>query len=258
MDVTDCNIMMGILVFMVKLSEILCDMPCSQSLSSDDLKVSASLQFLYVSLCLNKMVYNVKYLTAELGHWVKPRSTTWFSIFLLIEYDNDCWLENFHMTKGTLFDIANQLRLLIQKHDMKYKLDIPMELCVAYAIKKLSQGVNLLVCSELFAIGKSTISHVVQEVITSINIVFTNLISWPSRSKLEVVMIGFKSFYNLPNVHGAIDGIHFAISRPISPFCENYYYHKIRAYNAICQIVFDDKKQFIDIFVRRPRSVNDS
>jgi hypothetical protein len=76
MDVTDCNIMMGILVFMVKLSEILCDMPSSQSLSSDDLKVSASLQFLYVSLCLHKMVYNVKYLTAELGHWVKPRSTT--------------------------------------------------------------------------------------------------------------------------------------------------------------------------------------
>lgn len=166
MDVTDCNIMMGILVFMVKLSEILCDMPSSQSLSSDDLKVSASLQFLYVSLCLHKMVYNVKYLTAELGHWVKPRSTTWFSIFLLIEYVNDCWLENFHMTKGTLFDIANQLRLLIQKHDMKYKLDIPMELCVAYAIKKLSQGVNLLVCSELFAIGRSTISHVVQELIT--------------------------------------------------------------------------------------------
>lgn len=113
MDVTDCNIMMGILVFMVKFSEILCDMPCSQSLSSDDLKVSASLQFLYVSLCLHKMVYNVKYLTAELGHWVKPRSTTWFSIFLLIEYDNDCWLEKFHMTKETLFDIANQLRLLI-------------------------------------------------------------------------------------------------------------------------------------------------
>ncbi len=97
MDVTDCNIVMGILVFKVKLLEILCD-PYSQSLSSGDLKVSASLQFLCVSLCLHnhKMVYNVKYLTAELGNWVKPRSTTWFSIFLLIEYDNDCWLEKFH------------------------------------------------------------------------------------------------------------------------------------------------------------------
>jgi hypothetical protein len=161
MDVTDCNIVMGILVFKVKLLEILCD-PYSQSLSSGDLKVSASLQFLCVSLCLHnhKMVYNVKYLTAELGNWVKPRSTTWFSIFLLIEYDNDCWLQKFHMTKGTLFDIANQLRLLIQKHDMKYKFHIPMELCVAYASYKFSQGVNLLVISELFAVGRSTISHV--------------------------------------------------------------------------------------------------
>jgi hypothetical protein len=243
MDVTDCNIVMGILVFKLKLLETLCD-PYSQSLSSDDLKVSASLQFLYVSLCLHnhKMVYNVKYLTVELGNWVQPRSTTWFSIFLLIEYDNDCWLQKFHMTKGTLFDIANQLRLLIQKNDMKYKFDIPMELCVAYASYKFSQGVNLLVISELFGIGRSTISHVFQEVITSINIVCKNLISWPSGSKLEVVMIGFKSFYNLHNVYGAIDGIHFAISRPISPFCGNYYYCKIRAYNMVCQIVIDDKK----------------
>ncbi len=68
-------------------------------------------------------------------------------------------LKNF-MTKGTLFDIANQLRLLIQKHDKKYKFDIPMELCVAYAIYKFSQGVNLLVCSELFAVSRSTTSHV--------------------------------------------------------------------------------------------------
>lgn len=124
--------------------------------------------------------------------------------------------------------------------------------------KSCRKVLTILVCSELLAVDRSTISHVVQEVITSINIVFKNLISWPSRSKLEVVMIGFKSFYNLPNVHGAIDGIHFAISRPISPFCENYYYHKIRAYNVVCQIVFDDKKQFIDIFVGWPRSVNDS
>ncbi len=121
MDVTDCNIVMGIYVFMVKLLEILCDMPYSQSLSSDGLKVSASLQFFYVSLCLHnhKMVYNVKYLIAKLGHGIKPRSTTWFSIFLLIEYDNDWWLQKFHMTKRTLFDIAIQLRLLIQKHDTK-------------------------------------------------------------------------------------------------------------------------------------------
>jgi hypothetical protein len=139
---------------MVKLLEILCDTPYSQSLSSDDVKVSASLQFLYVSLSLHnrKMVYNAKYLTAELGHGVKPRSTTWFSIFLLIEYDNDWWLQKFHMTRGTLFDIAIQLRLLIQKHDTKYKFDILMEVRVAYAIYKLLQGVNLLVCSELFAI----------------------------------------------------------------------------------------------------------
>jgi hypothetical protein len=41
-------------------------------------------------------------LLQELGHWVKPKSTTWFSQFLLTKYGDDGWVENFKMTKSTL------------------------------------------------------------------------------------------------------------------------------------------------------------
>ncbi len=59
-------------------------------------------------------------LSQELGHWVKPRSTTWFSQFLLIEYDDDRLVENFRMTKTTLFRIANQLQPMLMKQNTQY------------------------------------------------------------------------------------------------------------------------------------------
>jgi hypothetical protein len=30
----------------------------------------------------------------NLGYWVKLHSTTWLSMFLLIEYDNQWWIQN--------------------------------------------------------------------------------------------------------------------------------------------------------------------
>ncbi len=58
----------------------------------------------HLQLCNSLLV-----LSQDLGHWVKPRSTTWFSWFLLIEYDDDRWVKKFKMTKTTLFRITNQL-----------------------------------------------------------------------------------------------------------------------------------------------------
>jgi hypothetical protein len=43
----------------------------------------------------------------ELGHWVKPQSTTWFNHFLLTKYENNRCIEHFWMSKDTLMDICN-------------------------------------------------------------------------------------------------------------------------------------------------------
>ncbi len=58
-------------------------------------------------------------LSQDLGHWVKPRSTTWFSRFLLIEFNENKWIKHFRMTKTTLFRIVNQLWPLCMTLDIK-------------------------------------------------------------------------------------------------------------------------------------------
>jgi hypothetical protein len=59
-----------------------------------------------------------------------------------------------------------------------------------------------------------------------INIVFKSLISWLVGQNMKVVMLEFKNYNNLPNVHGAIDITHISNSKPKISFAKDYFYHK--------------------------------
>lgn len=57
----------------------------------------------------------------DLRFWVKPRNTSWFFIFFLIEHKNDRWVENFWMSKATLFKIDDRLcPIILLKYDSNY------------------------------------------------------------------------------------------------------------------------------------------
>lgn len=196
-------------------------------------------------------------LDCDLGYWVLPRSTTWFSHFLLTEYDDCRWVENFRMSKASIFSIANMLAPLIAKKDTKYRRAIPVAVRVACVLYKLANGSSLLVCSELFAMGKSTISLAIRDVVKAINMVFRQEISWPQGIRLQTCMVDFHDWCGLPGVVGAIDGTHFAIRKPhAAP--EDYFYFKSGGYTIQCQAVVDKHKRFLDVVVGMPGSTNDS
>lgn len=46
------------------------------------------------------------FLDEDIGFWVKPRSTTWFSRFLLEQYDNARWVQMFRMTKPVVLALS--------------------------------------------------------------------------------------------------------------------------------------------------------
>jgi len=56
----------------------------------------------------------------DLAHWVKPKSTTWYSHFLLVEYDDNRWREMFRMLKNALFNIVRKLCPHHLKKNRKY------------------------------------------------------------------------------------------------------------------------------------------
>jgi hypothetical protein len=193
----------------------------------------------------------------DLGFWVKPRSTTWFSRFLLDQYDDHRWVKMFWMNKPAMFALADLLKLHVQKQDTKYRLVVPVLIRIACTLFKLSHGASLFICSEMFAVGKSTVSMMLREVVHAINEVLWHEIAWPTGQRLLDTQADFRRLCGLPAVVGAIDGTHVSISKPkFGPV--DYFYFKSGGYLLNCQAVVDSNKCFLDLYLGMPGSTNDA
>jgi hypothetical protein len=193
----------------------------------------------------------------ELRFWVRPRSTTWFSQFLLHEYYDDRWVANFRFTKVAVFYMAAVLAPHCEHQDTRYRRAVPMRVRVACAHYKLVQGTSFLICSELFAIGQSTVSMCLRDIIHAVNVEFRAEMSFPQGNRLRNVMHDFQEFCGLPAVVGAIDGTHIHIQKPyVGP--EDYFYFKSSGYTIQMQAVVDRWKRFLDLVVVMPGSTHDS
>ncbi len=101
-------------------------------------------------------------------------------------------MKNFCIAKHNLFNIANQLRPLVIKQDKKHRKYIPIEIQVCCAIYKLAHGSNFFTYSELFAIGKSTMSFASCEFVFVVNEAYQDLITWPKGRVKAIIMEEFR------------------------------------------------------------------
>ena len=193
----------------------------------------------------------------DLGYWVRPRSTTWFSRFLLCEYDDTRWIQMFRMNKAAVFALAELLAPQVQKADTKFRVAIPVLIRVACTLFKLTHGSSLFICSELFAIGKSTVSSVLRDVVHAVNDALRHKLTWPTGDRLRETQQKFHELCGLPAVVGAIDGTHISIAKP-RHVPGDYYYFKSAGYTLNCQAVVDSDKRFLDLYLGMPGSTNDS
>jgi hypothetical protein len=81
-----------------------------------------------VSLALHdfRLVHARVLLDEELGFWVLPRSTAWFSQFLLHEYEDKRWVELFRFNKAAIFNLARVLSRHCERMNTKYRKAIPI------------------------------------------------------------------------------------------------------------------------------------
>ncbi len=56
-----------------------------------------------------------------MGDWVKTRNTTWYLHFLMIQYDDQRWVEHFKVTRKDIVQIIKKLKPLIERKDTKIK-----------------------------------------------------------------------------------------------------------------------------------------
>lgn len=163
----------------------------------------------------------------------------------------------FYMTKASVFALTEVVRPHIQKKDTKYRVAIPAVVRVACALFKLMHGVHYSVSSEMFAIGKSTVSKILREVVYAINIYLRHEISWSTIDNLHENEAKFYNLCSLPAVVGAIDGTHISLSKPCFSLAD-YYYFKRGGYTMNCQAVVDSEKRFMDLYIRMLGSTHNS
>ena len=163
----------------------------------------------------------------------------------------------FRMTKPVVHTLSELLKPSMYKKDTKYRLAIPMLVRVACTLFKLTHGASLFICSEMFAIGRSTVSLVLRDVVQAINITLRSEIAWLTGEKMVETEAAFHDLCGLPRVLGAIDGMHVSISKPRFGSAD-YFYFKSRGYSLNCQAVVDSNKRFLDLFLEMPGSTNDS
>jgi hypothetical protein len=123
-------------------------------------------------------------MSKKLGDWVKAQNITWYSNFLMIKYDNQRWVEHFHITHEIALQLTEKLRPLIEEKNTKYKVAIPICIRLTCSLYKLSHGIEYLQCNEMFTIGKSLVNMVLHKYVHVVNVMFKSQIKWPQGEEL--------------------------------------------------------------------------
>lgn len=103
--------------------------------------------------------------------WVYPRSQDWWSNFVLNVWDNQVWIRKFHMTKQTMDYLVDALSERLDRQYMVMCEPIPTLKRVAMTVWWLANVASFREVSQQFAVGVSTVSMIVIEVCTAMELV---------------------------------------------------------------------------------------
>ena len=76
------------------------------------------------------------------------------------------------------------LHFQIERHDTQYHLAILVLVRVYCTLFKLAQGCSIFICSELFAMDKSTVSQMLGDTVYAVNETLRHEFTWPNSQKL--------------------------------------------------------------------------
>ncbi|KAJ7319966.1 hypothetical protein JRQ81_019477 [Phrynocephalus forsythii] len=140
-----------------------------------------------------------------------PGWSRWFHDTVLQYWDDRQWIENFRMTRQTLFEIADILRPHLMRRDTVMHSAIPVEERVAIGVYFLASRSCYRTIAHVFQKGTSTIASVVVEVCLAIE---------HTLLKQEVRVMDFNKMlssmrkHGFPHCIGAVDGLHVPITPP--------------------------------------------
>ena len=143
------------------------------------------------------------------------------------------------------------------------KPQLEIKKIVACVIYRLAHGHSPEHMADKFKVEASTIRKyvdIVCNILTNREKLFSHYIVIPSGDRLHGIINDFEELISLPNIYGAINGIHISlVGRPSKriALAESDFYKRKKFHSIVLQGVCDSKKIFWNICARQPDGVHD-
>ena len=214
----------------------------------------------------NLLLYNKCHEKAERLRrriWSYERQEFWFTNLIENRYNilfEQKWREDFRISRNTFFEIVNLVRPSLEKKETHLRKSISIEKRVAIAIWRLASGTSYKEIGRIFGVAKSTAVSITGEFVREIASLSHRFIRFPrNENDTEEAIRNFREFTNckIPNVVGAIDGVHIEIQAPNNDSKADYFNRK-QHYSINTQATIGANLIFLDVMTGIPGSVHDS
>ena len=146
--------------------------------------------------------------------WVGPRTDAWIAM-ACNEFSEKQWHGYFHLSKGTVLYIVNEVEENITRTDSKLRKAVPTFQRVALTIYFMASTAEYRSVANLFGVSRSFVSLCVKEVCQAIvKRLKSRYITISKGDDLKQVMATYKENWSFPMCAGAIDGTHVPIKAP--------------------------------------------
>ena len=170
---------------------------------------------------------------------------------------NDCQLyQHYRYDRASIYFICDALHnSLILRTNRNHSL--PNTLRILITLRFLATGSFLSVISDIFNVHQSTVSRIINEIVSALVNLAPLFLNFPSGQTAQAVKRSFYDLGGFPGVLGAVDCCHIRIQAPKSESKQSYICRK--GYPSInVQAVADTNYMFLNIVARWTGSVNDS
>ncbi|XP_012990423.2 putative nuclease HARBI1 [Esox lucius] len=170
---------------------------------------------------------------------------------VVMEFQPQDWLNTFHLSKDTFYQLYDKLRLI--KGIPTYH--ISLEKCVAVLLLRLATNLDYHSIGDLVGTSSATVVRCIQELC---NVIVTRLkpfyIHHPNEQELEEMATVFNTLWGFPHCVGVIDSLHISVK---SQSRTSDSWNSKEWPSVVVQGVVNGHSQFWDVRVGFPGSTDD-